>query len=394
MITLQLLLRPGVTLLLIASALNAEEVKPQPAAKTASAPASETASSTASKTAPEAAAAQGEYPQGSAEEPLIKVLSLAKAAESLDRTAVAWVEKQKCGSCHTGWPYVYSRAVLMKEAPTESLAQVRAFFEGRITGWDEEQKVKNHSPREAVGTMTALAIHDAQTTGTLHPVTRLALDRVWKLQRKDGAWNWPRCEWPPFEVDDYFGAVHAAVGLGHAPEDYAKSDAAKPGVDKLRAYLKATPAPNLHHRTWLLWAAVRLEGLLTEPEKLRTIQELLALQRSDGGWSMESLGPEWEGHRGETASADAPSDGYGTGLVVFVLRESGVPARHAALQRGAHWLASNQRASGRWFTRSLNGVKQHFVSDTGTSFAVLALKACEKEEPKDPRQTPAGRGEK
>jgi squalene-hopene/tetraprenyl-beta-curcumene cyclase len=178
-------------------------------------------------------------------------------------------------------------------------------------------------------------------------------------------------------VDDYYGAALAAVGVGHAPEHYAQSDSAKAGVEKLRAYFKATPAPNLHHRAWLLWAAVRLDGLLSDEDKQSTIKDLLALQRTDGGWSMESLGKDWEGHRGEVANPDAPSDGYGTGLVVYVLRQAGVPASHDALQRGVKWLSTNQRESGRWFTRSLNGVPQNYISDTATVFAVLALKACE-----------------
>ena len=346
-------------LFLAASAAHAEESKPP------------------SGTAP-VPASQSAFPNASPDEPLLKTFSLNKAAESLDRTAVAWVQKQQCGSCHTGWPYVYSRAVLLKEAPTDSLAEVRAYFEGRITNWDEDEKEKKHSYREIVGTATALAIYDAQTTGRLQPITRQALDRMWTMQRKDGAWSWPKCDWPPFEVDDYYGAVHAAVGVGYAPENYAQSASARAGVEKLRAYFKATPAPNLHHRTWLLWAAARLDGLLSAEEKQSTIQDLLALQRSDGGWSMESLGKKWEGHRGETADPDAPSDGYGTGLVMFVLRESGLPADHAALQNGVRWLSANQRESGRWFTRSLNGVKQHYISDTATAFAVLALKSCEK----------------
>lgn len=58
-----------------------------------------------------------------------------KAAESIDRTSLAWVQKHKCGSCHTGWPFLSSRAVL-DEQPSEALAQVRAFFEGLITNWD------------------------------------------------------------------------------------------------------------------------------------------------------------------------------------------------------------------------------------------------------------------
>lgn len=317
------------------------------------------------------------YPNGSPDEPLLKELSLTRAAESLDRTAVAWVQKNKCGSCHTGWPYVSTRAVLLAELPTDSLANVRTFFEGRITNWEEDEKVKKHQHREIVGTSTALAIHDAQTAGKLHPVTRQALDRMWTLQRKDGAWSWPKCDWPPFEVDDYYGAVLAAVGVGHAPEGYAQGDSAKTGVEKLRAYLTKTPAPNLHHRAWLLWASVRLDGLLDAPQKQSTVDDLIALQRGDGGWSMESLGPEWSGRKGDAANPDAPSDGYGTGLAIFVLREAGIPASHAALRRGVKWLSENQRESGRWFTRSLNGVKQHYISDTATSFAVLALKACE-----------------
>ncbi len=309
-------------------------------------------------------------------EPLLKALSFPRAAASLDRTAVGWVQKKKCGSCHTGWPYLMSRAVL-KDEPTTSLAEVRAFFEGRITNWDADEQVKNHQHREIVGTSTALAMHDAQSTGRLHPVTKAALDRMWALQRKDGAWSWPKCSWPPFEVDDYYGAVLAAVGVGHAPENYARSDSAKTGVEKLRDYLKKTQAPNLHHRAWLLWAAVRLDGLLGDEEKQSTIRDLLALQRDDGGWSMESLGTEWTGREGEKANPDAPSDGYGTGLVVFVLREAGLPASHDSVRRGKTWLTTNQRESGRWFTRSLNGVRQHYISDTATVFAVLALKACE-----------------
>jgi len=311
----------------------------------------------------------------SAEEPLLKELSFAKAAASLDRTAVAWVHKHKCGSCHTGWPFVMSRAVLKDESGT-SLAEVRAFFEGRITNWDADEQVKKHQHREIVGTSVALAMHDAQSTGRLHPVTKEALDRMWTLQRKDGAWSWPKCSWPPFEVDDYFGAVLAAVGVGNAPENYARSDSARAGVDKLRDYLKKTPAPNLHHRAWLLWASARLDGLLGDEEKQGTIRDLFAPQRADGGWSMESLGKGWVGREGEAANPDAPSDGYGTGLIVFVLREAGVPMSHEGIQRGKNWLATNQRVSGRWFTRSLNGVKQHFISDTATVFAVLALKAC------------------
>jgi squalene-hopene/tetraprenyl-beta-curcumene cyclase len=312
----------------------------------------------------------------SADEPLLKPLSLPLAAESLDRTSLAWVQKHRCGACHDGWPYLMSRAVL-KDAPRPALAEILKFFEGRVANWDADEKIAKHAHREIVGTSAALALYDAQTTGKLRPITRQALDRMWTLQRPDGTWDWPKPGLPPFEIDDYYGAVMAAVGVAHAPENYAHGDSARAGVEKLSTYFKNSAPPSLHHKTWLLWAAVKLDGLLSLEEQMATTKELLALQRSDGGWSMESLGKGWIGRKGEPANPDAPSDGYGTGLVVFVLRQAGVPTGNAAIQRGKTWLASNQRASGRWFTRSLNGTKQHYISDTATAFAVLALNACE-----------------
>ncbi len=316
------------------------------------------------------------FKYGSPDEPLLEKLSLAKAAESLDRTSLVWVQQRKCGACHTTYPYLMSRAALGGE-PSPALQQVRKFFDDRIASWEADAKTNKHILRETVANAASLAVLDAQTTGKLQPLTRIALDKMWTLQRKDGAWSWPKCSWPPFEVDDYYGALLAALGVGHAPDGYAQGDSAKAGLAKLHAYFEKTPPPSLHHKTWLLWASLKLEGVMTAAQRKATTEELLALQRTDGGWSMESLGKDWVGREGEKANANAPSDGYGTGLVVFVLRQAGVPATHVALQRGVAWLSSNQRASGRWFTRSMNGVEEHFISDTATAFAVLALKACE-----------------
>src|SRR5262249_11743788 len=156
-------------------------------------------------------------------------------------------------------------------------------------------------------------VHDA-SQGKLHLTTRKALDRIWLLQRKDGAWTWLKCKWPPLEHDDYYGAVLAAVGVGLAPEGYAKGDSAKAGLEKLRAYFKKTPPPSLHHKAWLLWASLKLDGLMTKADREKTVKELLALQKGDGGWSLPSLG-KWEGFDGRDNDLSAPSDGYATGLV-------------------------------------------------------------------------------
>jgi squalene-hopene/tetraprenyl-beta-curcumene cyclase len=255
-------------------------------------------------------------------------------------------------------------------------AAVRAFFENKVANWDRGRK--GDAPEDdatVVATAAALALHDNKA-GKLHPRTRDALDRMWTLQQKSGEWNWNKCDWPPTEHDDYFGAVLAAVAVGQAPENYAATEKARAGLAKLKGYLAKNPPPNLHHKGWLLWASVKVEGLMTKEEHEKTVKELLALQHADGGWSLPSLG-DWKGFDGRDNDPKAPSDGYGTGFAVFILRQAGLAKDHAAVAKGVAWLKANQRESGRWFTRSLNTDRAHYVTHAGSAFALLALRACE-----------------
>ena len=115
---------------------------------------------------------------------------------------------------------------------------------------------------------------------------------------------------------------------------------------------------------------------MTERERKQAVKELLALQRSDGGWTLQELLEDdktWEGGR---FARSLPSDGYGTGFVLFVLRQGRVPAATAELKRGVAWLKANQRESGRWYTRSLNADRAHYTTNAGTAFALMALKSC------------------
>ena len=319
-------------------------------------------------------------------EPLAGALSLAKSAAFLDGVTVTWIKERKCASCHTGFPYLLARPALGDPKAPAPL-EVRKFLEDRVAAWDRGGKGVGYlkgggslrvseGVTEVVAIAATLAQHDAQSTGKLQPRTRQALDLMWELQQKDGSWTWNKTGLAPFEHDDYYGAVYAALGVGCAPEGYARSQAARKGLARLKGYLRKTPPPDLHHQTWLLWASLKLAGLMTPAEREHTIKDLLALQRDDGGWSLPSLG-HWKRLNGKPNDHHAPSDGYATGLVVYVLRQAGVPATKEAIRRGVNWLKTNQRASGRWFTRSLNADRAHFISHAGTAFAVMALKACD-----------------
>jgi WD40 repeat protein len=106
------------------------------------------------------------------------------------------------------------------------------------------------------------------------------------------------------------------------------------GLAKVRAYLGKHKPPSLHHETMLLWAASYLPDLLSDKQRESVVRRLIALERPDGGWSLPSLG-RWKRHSGEpNDAANAPSDGYATGLVVLVLRRSGAPSEEKAVRHG------------------------------------------------------------
>jgi squalene-hopene/tetraprenyl-beta-curcumene cyclase len=304
------------------------------------------------------------------DEPLAKAFSAAKAGEYLDGVGIGWTRDRKCITCHTNMPYLTARPLIKGDEWKE----VRAFLEKDVADWSSGGKPRGDT--YVVATAFALAFNDAQQTGKLHAATKAALDRMWTVQEKSGAWNWLKCDWPPLEHDDYYGATLAALAVGYAPGDYAKTDAAKAGLEKLKAYLKTTPPPDLHHTAMLLWASIKLDGLMTTDEQKKAREALKAKQRKDGGWSLPSLGSYTRRNKEKTPNdPNAESDGYGTGFVTFVLVQSGMNPADPVVEAGVTWLKANQRASGRWYTRSLNNDKAHYITHAGTAFAVLALDA-------------------
>jgi squalene-hopene/tetraprenyl-beta-curcumene cyclase len=316
----------------------------------------------------------------SADEPILRELSIKKASDYLETASIGWMRKHNCMACHTGYAYVLAGPSIGGE-PAPGLKQMRKYLEDRVTNWDRGQQGDSPDPgdegvTEVVATAATLAFQDAQTTGKLNPLTRKALDRMWTIQQDNGAWDWNRHQLPPLEYDEYFGAVFAALGVGIAPDGYAKSDGAKAGLAKLRDYLTKNPPPSFHHRMWLLWASKKLDGLMTADQQKQTIHDLIARQRIDGGWRLAAMG-DWKRHDNTANEVVGPADGYATGLAVYILRQTGRDANDEVMQKGITWLNANQRESGRWFTRSLSADRDHYITNAGTAFAIMALKACE-----------------
>lgn len=305
------------------------------------------------------------------DEPMAKQFSLAKAVDFLDNAALQWQDKRGCFACHTNYAYLYVRP--MVDAKVQAHGEIRQGLEAMVTDFWVLKKPRWDA--EVVATAAALAYNDSLTTKKLHPLTRLALNKIWSVQQEDGGIKWLLCKWPPMENDDHYGVTLAALAVGVAPDGYAKTPQAIKGLAGLRAWLNDNPPQNLHHKAMILWVSTYLGGFMDADEQKAVKKELLAKQLEDGGWSAPGIYP-WP--RGDKKEAEPMvSDGYGTGFTIFVLRRAGVAADDPALVKGIAWLKSNQRESGRWFARSLYRDNKHYLSHAGTAFAVMAIQACE-----------------
>ena len=89
------------------------------------------------------------------------------------------------------------------------------------------------------------------------------------------------------------------------------------------------------------------------------------------------VGPwlRWPRGSGSTRRPDVTNgDGYGTGLVVYVLRiAGGVPADAPAIRKAVEWIKTHQRQTGYWYTRSPK-INDQLSTYVGTVYVILALR--------------------
>jgi squalene-hopene/tetraprenyl-beta-curcumene cyclase len=322
-----------------------------------------------------------------ADEPVRKQVSVELASEYLEKGALAWSKTRKCVTCHTNGTYMTMRPALTPQLGKPS-ADIRKFFVETLASLktvDHKKMQTGTRPAQAIYIAAGLAEWDAHVTGKLSPETDDALRFAFGLQQESGTWASLDC-WPPFESSAYQEATVAAMGSATAP-GWLKSlndDALKTRIEKMKTYLRTTKPPHDYARVLLLWTATRMPDLIDAKQKQELIATIWKHQRKDGGWSIRTFVKPTEWGRGNRAEklkaepefANPSSDGHQTGLAVLVLRDAGVPANDARIQKAVSWLKANQRESGRWYTRSLNTDRYHFVAYSGTIYPLVALAKC------------------
>jgi squalene-hopene/tetraprenyl-beta-curcumene cyclase len=337
------------------------------------------------------------------------------AAAYLDQRAAWWMgwpgarrdHGTFCVSCHTALPYALGRPALRstlgEKAPSDNERRLQENVVKRVRLWKEiepfyagPEKSLQSRGTESILNALILASADARN-GRLSDDARAAFDHMWALQEKTGdqkgAWPWLDFGNEPFEAHDsrYYGAALAAVAVGRAPDNYRSTPEIQSNLKLLSDYIRREgERQSLMNQVVSLWASSKWPGLLAPSQQKSIIDNVLAKQTAGGGWGLSSMGWVWRGATLHTLvnlwvrSDDIPlarkSDGYATGLVVFVLEQAGFPLTDVHLQHGRSWLMANQnKTEGKWPGYSLVNRRDPsagtglFMSDAATAYAVLAL---------------------
>jgi squalene-hopene/tetraprenyl-beta-curcumene cyclase len=318
-------------------------------------------------------------------------------AQYLDSRQKEWFEwptaktpEGPCISCHTNKTYLFARPALRRQLaenqPTSYETGLLDALRARVQKKTPDQLAAKPTQALGVEAVFSALFLAQQDVGKkeLDALTVRAFDQLWSLQLKNGknkgAWPWFSLELDPWEMPEsaYYGASIAAIAIGNTPAAFRNRPDVKEHVSALIEYLqRERESQPLHNQAAVLWASSKLPGILSEAARKAIILEILSKQGSDGGWTIESLGP-WAPH--PQAVPAKGSNSYGTAFVAFALQQGGIHRTNAQLSRALTWLRSNQdSASGTWKADSLNkqfpagSMQSRFMQDAATAFAVLAL---------------------
>jgi ankyrin repeat protein len=201
--------------------------------------------------------------------------------------------------------------------------------------------------------------------------TDAAVRTIKAMQTAQGHWSASESRRPPMNAGDFQAAAVAIYAIKHytPPGDEASSEQA---IARAVAWLEQSEPETTQDRAF---KAIAIGWARDGSESARhAASSLVAVQRSDGGWSQL---PGLE------------SDAYATGQALYALFLAGqMPATDPVYQRGVNYLLRTQAADGTWHVRSRaiwlqpyfeSGFpygRDQFISTAGTAWAVMALAAA------------------
>ena len=295
--------------------------------------------------------------------------AITRALPLLQRGADGSAEKRECFTCHNQALPVFA----MSHAKAKGFEIHEESFQRQTLHTHEHLKrgIENYrkGKGQGGGTLTAGYALWALDEAKWKPdeITQTVAAFLSAFQKEDVRWHHHSGRPPSSDSD--FTATYVAL---RALDQFATKETLDVFADRrkqIAVWLNENPGTETEDFVFRL-GAMHYADCSAELTK-NTVQDLLNLQREDGGW----------GQLKELAS-----DAYATSTVLFsLLRYGDVASDHDAIQQGISFLLSTQNPDGSWHVKTRakpfqtfyesgfpHGVDQ-FISIAASSWAVVAL---------------------
>lgn len=270
---------------------------------------------------------------------------------------LAWIEDRQCASCHQVPSMLWSLNLAAK-AGIDSERKATIEWTPWAADWRHwnASKEKDGVDKVSAGNIATMVFLLLGRDTEITPATAWTTEfraQILKNQQPDGSWKGggqlPSGKRPARENIEV-STLWTLLALKSYAGEEVPADTQK-RADEFLA--KAQPGKSTE------WHVARL---LLQPDDAALQETLLKLQHEDGGWA-------W--------LASEPSDAFGTGLALYALTRSGLPADHAARQRAVAFLKSTQQADGSWPVPSTRAQDKNKINKTatywGTAWAMIGL---------------------
>jgi hypothetical protein len=295
-----------------------------------------------------------------------------RALPLLQSSGATFLQRSGCVSCHNntiaamGISASRKNGVTVDEANAKGQLKTIAAF---VDSWRERLLQGIGIPGDS-DTVSSILLGMAAEN---YPADA-ATDAMAKFLKEQ---QWPTGEWrilahrPPIESSDIQVTAMSmrAMQLYMPKSRTAEYERAiQRGVQWLLRAQPKTGEDRAFQLLGLRWGGVGANHAAVQ----KAVRDLIAQQRSDGGWAqIPSLS----------------SDAYATGQSLFALKESGVAVSETPYKRGIQYLLNSQLEDGSWHVRSRaiplqplfpSGFphgRDQWISAAGSSWAALALAA-------------------